>query len=319
MLVGVDGVEAGEDHALDVFKAGEGFGAGAVDLGEGVSDLGIGDVFDGGDKEADLAGGELGELDGLGGHDAHAFDVELLAVGHDLDLHALAELAVDDAGEDDDAAVGVEPGVEDEGLEGGFGVALRGREEVDDGLEDGGDVEAGLGGDGDRVVGREADGLFNHLLGALDVGGGEIDLVDDGDDLEAVGDGEIGVGEGLGFDALGGIDDEQGAFAGGERAGDLVGEVDVAGGVDEVELVGVAILGLVDHADGVGLDGDAAFALEVHSVEDLGLHFARGERAGELEEAIGEGGFAMIDVGDDGEVADVGWIHEGWAGPQGSV
>ena len=147
----------------------------------------------------------------------------------DLDLHALAEPAVDDAGEDDDAAVAVEPGVEDEGLEGGIGVALRGREEVDDGLEDGFDVEAGLGGDGDGVIGGEADGLLDHLLGALDVGGGEIDLVDDGDDLEAVGDGEVGVGEGLGLDALAGIDDEEGALAGGERSGDLVGEVDVAG------------------------------------------------------------------------------------------
>ena len=37
VLVGVDGVEAGEDHALDVFEAGEGLGAGAVDLGDGVS------------------------------------------------------------------------------------------------------------------------------------------------------------------------------------------------------------------------------------------------------------------------------------------
>ena len=80
--MGVDGVEAGEDHGLDVFKAGEGFGAGPVDLGEGVADLGVGYIFDGGDEEADLASGELGELDGLGGHDAHGVDVELLAVGH---------------------------------------------------------------------------------------------------------------------------------------------------------------------------------------------------------------------------------------------
>ncbi len=199
----------------------------------------------------------------------------MLAVRHDFDLHALAELAVDDAGEDDDAAVGVEPGVEDEGLEGGFGIAGGRREKGDDGFEDGLDVEAGLGGDGDGVVGGEADGLFDHLLGAVDVGGGEVDLVDDGDDLEAVGDGEIGVGEGLGLDALGGVDDEEGAFAGGERAGDLVGEVDVAGGVDEVELVGFAVVRLVHHADGVGLDGDAALAFEVHRVEHLGICISR--------------------------------------------
>ena len=90
----------------------------------------------------------------------------------------------------------------------------------------------------------EADGLFDHLLGALDVGAGEIDFVDDGDDLEAVRDGEVGVGECLGLDALRCIDDEQRAFAGGERARDLVGEVDVAGRVDEVELIGLAVVAL---------------------------------------------------------------------------
>jgi len=56
----------------------------------------------------------------------------------------------------------------------------------------------------------------------------------------------------------------------------------VAGSVDEVELVGLAVLRGVHHADGVGFDGDAAFAFEVHGVEDLGLHFARGEGSGEF-------------------------------------
>ena len=52
------------------------------------------------------------------------------------------------------------------------------------------------------------------------------------------------------------------------------------------------------------LDGDPALALEVHRVEHLGLHLARLQRAGELEEAIGERRLAVIDVRDDREVAD---------------
>ena len=83
----------------------------------------------------------------------------------------------------------------------------------------------------------------------------------------------------------------------------------MTGGVDEVELVGVAVVRLVHHADGVCLDSDTTFALEVHGVEHLGLHLARGQRAGELEKAVGEGGLAMVDVRDDREVADVTWIH----------
>jgi hypothetical protein len=46
VLVRVDSIEAGEDHALDVFKAGKSFSAGVVDRGDGVADFGVGDVFD---------------------------------------------------------------------------------------------------------------------------------------------------------------------------------------------------------------------------------------------------------------------------------
>ena len=48
------------------------------------------------------------------------------------------------------------------------------------------------------------------------------------DQLEPGVDGQVGVGDGLGLDALGGVDDQQRALARGERARDLVGEVDVA-------------------------------------------------------------------------------------------
>jgi len=65
----------------------------------------------------------------------------------------------------------------------------------------------------------------------------------------------------------------------------------------------------VGHADGVGLDGDAALALQVHGIENLGLHFARGERSGELQQTVGERGFAVVDMRDDREIADEGGVH----------
>ena len=149
------------------------------------------------------------------------------------------------------------------------------------------------------------------LRDRLRLGAGEVDLVDDGDDGEVGLDGEVEVGEGLRLDALRGVDDEDGALAGGEAARDLVAEVDVAGGVDQVQLVLDAVVGGVAHADGLRLDGDALLALEVHLIEDLLGHVALGDRAGELEEAVGEGGFAVVDVGDDAEVADAALIHGG--------
>ena len=69
----------------------------------------------------------------------------------------------------------------------------------------------------------------------------QVDLVDDRDDLEVVVDREIGVGQRLRLDALRRVDEQQRAFAGGQRARDFVAEVDVAGRVDQVEDVGLAV------------------------------------------------------------------------------
>ena len=82
------------------------------------------------------------------------------------------------------------------------------------------------------------------------------------------------VGERLGFDALGGVNDEDRTLACLEAVADLVREVDVAGRVDEVEAVGQAVAGHVLEADGAGLDRDALLALEVHRIEDLARHLA---------------------------------------------
>ncbi|MNF46427.1 hypothetical protein D3C84_275920 [compost metagenome] len=53
------------------------------------------------------------------------------------------------------------------------------------------------------------------------------------------------------------------------------------------------------------LDGDPALTFEVHGIQDLGFHFTIGEAATHLDETIGQGGLAMVDVGDDGEIADM--------------
>ena len=78
---------------------------------------------------------------------------------------------------------------------------------------------------------------------------GQVDLVDDRDDLEVVVDREVGVGERLRLDALRRVDDEQRALARRERPRDLVGEVDVAGRVDQVEDVRLAVVRRVVEPD----------------------------------------------------------------------
>ena len=86
----------------------------------------------------------------------------------------------------------------------------------------------------------------------------------------------------------------------------------MARGVDEVELVGLTVVGVVHHSDGLRLDGDAALALDVHRVEDLLHHVALLHGVGELEDAVGQRRLPVVDVRDDREVAYVGGVsHSG--------
>ena len=115
----------------------------------------------------------------------------------------------------------------------------------------------------------------------------------------------IDIGERLRLDSLAGVDDEKRALAGVQRTRHLIGEIDVAGRVHQIEDIGLSVLGLVVETHRLRLDGDAALALDVHRVEHLLDHVALGDRAGLLDQPVGERRFAVIDVGDDGEIADI--------------
>ncbi len=132
-------------------------------------------------------------------------------------------------------------GVEDEALQRRGRVALGRRDALHDGLEHLLHVGAVLGRDHDDLLARDGQHVLELLDDELRLRRGQVDLVEHRDDDEVLGQGQVDVGQRLGLDALGGVDDEDGALAGLQAAADLVGEVDVAGRVDEVEPVAQAI------------------------------------------------------------------------------
>ena len=155
------------------------------------------------------------------------------------------------------------------------------------------------------MIGVDADHVLDLVPRSFDVGGGQVDLVDDRDDFERVVDGKIGVRQGLRLDPLRRVDDEKRPLARGERTRHLVAEVDVTRRVDQVELVVFPVLRFVAETDRARLDGDAALAFEVHIVEDLFLHLVQIKRPGLLEDAVGKRRFPVVDMRDDREIANV--------------
>ena len=152
------------------------------------------------------------------------------------------------------------------------------------------------------LAGVERGEQVEHFVG--DFGGpgvGPIDLVDDDDRLQAhlerLGDDEFGLRQ----RALGGVDQHQRAVDHIEDALDLAAEIGVAGRIDDVD-AGV----LPDQRGRLGQDGDAALALQVVGIQRaLGHALVLAERAGLLQQAVDQRGLAVVDVGDDGDIAKV--------------
>ena len=109
----------------------------------------------------------------------------------------------------------------------------------------------------------------------------------------------------LGLDALGGVDDDDNRVDGGQSAERILGEVLVARGVEDVDLVAV-----IFEAHDRGCDGDSALFLDLHPVgggsflDLVALHRTGDmDRSPEKQQFLGEGGLTCVRVGDDGECA----------------
>ncbi len=131
-----------------------------------------------------------------------------------------------------------------------------------------------------------------------------IDFVDDDDRLDLVLERFFEDETCLRLRAVVRVDDEKNAVDHFHDALDFAAEIGVTGRVDDVDAVAVPVEGGV-----LGADGDALFALEIHRVHHAFLDLLVGaEGAGLAEQLIDERGLAVVDVGDDCDVAD--FVHE---------
>ena len=168
-------------------------------------------------------------------------------------------------------------------------------DEVDDALV------VALGPDGELDDGRRGvEAVLDHRDGAEEVGADAVHLVDEADAGHPVLVGLAPDGLGLGLHAGDGVEHRDGAVEDAQRALHLDGEVDVTGGVDDVDAMVVPGTGRGSRGD-----GDAALLLLHHPV-----HLGRAlvdladlvGLAGVVEDPLGRGGLARVDVGHDPDV-----------------
>ena len=226
-----------------------------------------------------------------GGHPADGEAPDVVVVVEVVDQHLQRRVLLlgrrRDVGQD-----GVEEGLQAVGLE-GAGDGVGGASLAGDGVDD---REVDL-----VLVGAQIDVERVHEVeDLLRPGVLPIDLVDHEHrgqpQRQGLGEHEAGLGQG----PFGGVHEQEHAVHQAERPLHLAAEVGVARRVDDVDL---------DAAPGdrgvLGEDGDALLALQVvrvHHPLDQGLVGA--EHTGLAEHVVHERGLAVVDVGDDGHVAD---------------
>ena len=304
-IVRADRIDAAEDERVDFFEARKRLRGRFARLRKRVADFHVGGGLHVGNEVTDITCLELFAGGHLRAEDADVLDFVIEPGGHHADFLATDDGAAHDANVADDAAIGVEHGIEHGGAQIAITGVFRMRDVGHDGLEDVLDADAHFGAGRHGFISGELEDILELAFALVDIGAGEIDFVDDGDDVQVLLQREVQIGHRLGLHALGGIDQEQSALASGERAADLVAEIDVPRRVEEVQLVHLAVAGLVVHTHGVRLDGDAALALQIHRIQELVLLLPHGDGLRELEKAVGERGLPVVDVCDDGEVTGV--------------
>ncbi len=135
----------------------------------------------------------------------------------------------------------------------------------------------------------------------LVAGGRFVDFVDYHNRAQAERQGFFGNEAGLRHRAFLRIDQQHHAINHAQHTLHFAAEIGVSGGVDDVDVVALIFDGGV-----FGENGNAAFFFEVVAVHHAFVNLLVGaEGAGLAQKLVDQRGFAVVNVGDDGDIADL--------------
>ena len=79
----------------------------------------------------------------------------------------------------------------------------------------------------------------------------------------------------------------------------------MAGRINKIQLVAIAVFTLILHPHGGGLDSDTALPLQVHCVKDLLAHLLATDRPGGLQHPVSQRGLTVVNMGNYREISDI--------------
>ena len=153
-------------------------------------------------------------------------------------------------------------------------------------------------------MGFQPDHILNFLHHPLRFRAGQVYLIDHRNDVKIMVQGQVYIGQGLGLNPLGGIHHQHGPIAGRQGTADFIVKVHMSRGVNQVQNIFLPILRLIYGADCLGLDGNPPLPLQVHIVENLGLHLPACEKSRVFDDAVRQSGLAVIYMGNNAKIPD---------------
>ena len=163
-IFGLNRVDTGKHHRLDLFESGDGLGTGTRTLGDGIAHLDFGAVFDAGNDISYIARRKRLSGDHVELEHPNLLRIVFFARVHELHMVASLDGAVDDFEIGDDASEGIENGVKNERLQGSIRVALRSRNALDDGFQNVFHAHAGLAAGADNLLAFASEQLYDFVF-----------------------------------------------------------------------------------------------------------------------------------------------------------
>ena len=283
---------------------------------DGIADLGLAHIFHASDQVTNLARSKTRALFRGGAHDANFQQFVGGSSGHHLDLLARCQLAVHHANVGNHTAVGVIDGVENHRTSWGVFLKFRGRcwNKFNDLIQKLRDTHASFTGHAQHIF-----RFTTHNVGDLQrvlvwIRRWKVNLIQHRDDLKIVFHSQVQVCQGLGFNALRCINKQNRAFTRFKRTGDFISKVHVAWRIDHLhdDLLALVLTTARNpwQANVLSLNGNAAFTFDVHVVQVLITHIAGIHNVRQLQDTVSERRFTVVNVGNDAEVTNPGWIRK---------